>query len=117
MLSGCAFLIGVGFAIYSLQSWYVAGLITCFLMSFPQGGIPVAFGPLLLGATPKEMMGRVQAVVDTSMSGVSLISVALAGYLGQFLPVGVILMGCGILIAMAGLFGWFAIQEKASAQP
>jgi len=117
MLSGCAFLIGVGFAIYSLQSWYVAGLITCFLMSFPQGGIPVAFGPLLLAATPKEMMGRVQAVVDTSMSGVSLISVALAGYLGQFLPVGVILMGCGILIAMAGLFGWFAIQEKASAQP
>src|SRR6266487_2123155 len=79
ILSGCAFLIGVGFAIYSLQSWYVAGLITCFLMSFPQGGIPVAFGPLLLAATPKEMMGRVQAVVDTSMSGVSLISVALAG--------------------------------------
>ena len=114
ILSGCAFLIGVGFAMYSLQSWYVAGLITCFLMSFPQGGIPVAFGPLLLAATPKEMMGRVQAVVDTSMSGVSLISVALAGYLGQFLPVGVILMGCGILIAMAGLFGWFAIQEKAS---
>ncbi len=117
MLSGCALLIGVGFAIYSLQSWYVAGLVICFLMSFPQGGIPVAFGPLLLGATPKEMMGRVQAVVDTSMSGVSLISVALAGYLGQFLPVGVILMGCGLLIAMAGLFGWFAIQEKASAQP
>ncbi len=117
MLSGSALLIGVGFAIYSFQSWYVAGLIICFLMSIPQGGIPVAFGPLLLGATPKEMMGRVQAVVDTSMSGVSLISVALAASLGQILPVGVILTGCGILIALAGLFGWFAIQEKASAQP
>jgi predicted MFS family arabinose efflux permease len=117
MLSGSALLIGVGFAIYSFQSWYVAGLIICFFMSIPQGGIPVAFGPLLLGATPKEMMGRVQSVVDTSMSGVSLISVALAASLGQFLPVGVILTGCGILIALAGLFGWFAIQEKASAQP
>ncbi len=31
--------------------------------------------------------------------------------------IGVVLTGCGILIAMAGLFGWFAIQEKASAQP
>ena len=41
----------------------------------------------------------------------------LAGYRGQFLPVGVILMGCGILIAMAGLFGWFAIQGPATAQP
>ena len=116
LLSGSALLIGVGFAIYSFQSWYVAGLIICFLMSLPQGGIPVAFGPLLLSATPKMMMGRVQSVVDTSMSGVSLISVVLAGYLGQFLPVGVILTGCGILIAMAGLFGWFAIQEPATAQ-
>jgi predicted MFS family arabinose efflux permease len=117
ILSGSALLIGVGFTIYSFQSWYVAGLIICFLMSLPQGGIPVAFGPLLLGATPKEMMGRVQAVVDTGMSGVSLISVALAGFLGQFLPVGVILTGCGLLIALAGLFGWFAIQEKAPARP
>jgi predicted MFS family arabinose efflux permease len=114
MLSGSALLIGVGFAIYSFQNWYVAGLVICFLMSIPQGGIPVAFGPLLLNATPKEMMGRVQAVVDTSMSGVSLISVVLAASLGRFLPVGVILTGCGLLIAMAGLFGWFAIQEKAS---
>ena len=116
ILSGSALLIGVGFAIYSFQSWYVAGLIVCFFMSIPQGGIPVAFGPLLLNATAEEMMGRVQAVVDTGMSGVSLISVALAGYLGQFLPVGVILAGCGLLIAMAGLFGWFAIGEQASAR-
>jgi hypothetical protein len=79
--------------------------------------VPVAFGPLLLGATPKDIMGRVQSVVDTSMSGVSLISVALAGLLGQFLPVGVILTGCGIMIALAGLFGWFAIQEPTTAQP
>jgi hypothetical protein len=41
----------------------------------------------------------------------------LAGYLGQFLPVGVFLTGCGILIAMAGLFGWFAILGSATAQP
>jgi len=95
----------------------VAGLVICFFMSIPQGGIPVAFGPLLLGATAKEMMGRVQAVVDTSMSGVSLLSVILAAFLGRILPVGVILTGCGLLIAMAGLFGWFAIREQAPAQP
>ena len=116
ILSGSALLIGTGFAIYSFQSWYVAGIIICFLMSIPQGGIPVAFGPLLLNATPRGLMGRVQAVVDTSMSGVSLLSVALAGYLGQVLPIGVILAGCGLLIALAGLFGWFAIQEPLPAQ-
>jgi predicted MFS family arabinose efflux permease len=117
ILSGSALLIGVGFAIYSLQSWYVAGLVICFFMSIPQGGIQVAFRPLLINATLKEMMGRVQAVVDTGMSGVSLISVILAAFLGRFLPVEVILTGCGLLIAMAGLFGWFAIREQASAQP
>lgn len=117
ILSGSALLIGAGFAIYSFQSWYVAGLIICFFMSIPQGGIQVAFRPLLINATLKEMMGRVQAVVDTGMSGVSLISVALAASLGRFLPVGMILTGCGLLIALAGLFGWFAIQEKASTQP
>jgi MFS family permease len=117
ILSGSALLIGIGFTIYSFQSWYVAGLLICFLMSIPQGGIPVAFGPLLLNATPRGLMGRVQAVVDTGMSGVSLLSVALAGYLGQVLPIGVILTGCGLMIALAGLFGWFAIQEPALAQP
>jgi predicted MFS family arabinose efflux permease len=115
ILSGSALLIGIGFAIYSLQSWYVAGLVVCFLMSIPQGGIPVAFGPMLLLATPRALMGRVQAVVDTSMAAVSLISVALAGYLGQVLPVGMILMGCGLMIVLAGLFGWFAIREEVPA--
>ncbi len=47
-----------GFAIYSFQCHYVAGLIICFLMSIPQGGIPVAFWPMLLVATPEEMMNR-----------------------------------------------------------
>jgi hypothetical protein len=51
------------------------------------------------------------------MNGTLLSTFFIHEYLGQFLPVGVILTGCGILIAMAGLFGWFAIQEKASAQP
>jgi Na+/melibiose symporter-like transporter len=115
ILSGSALLIGVGFVIYSFQSWYVAGLVICFLLSIPQGGIQVAFRPLLINSTLKEMMGRVQAVVDTAMSGVSLISVILAASLGRLLPVGVILMGCGLLIALAGLFGWFAIREQAPA--
>ena len=117
ILSGSALLIGTGFVIYSFQSWYVAGIVIGFIMSIPQGGIPVAFGPILINATPKDLMGRVQSVVNTSMSGISLLSVVLAGYLGQFLPIGVILAGCGIMIALAGMFGWIAIREKASAQP
>jgi len=38
ILSGSALLIGVGFAIYSFQNWYVAGLVICFLMMIRVSG-------------------------------------------------------------------------------
>jgi hypothetical protein len=50
-------------------------------------------------------------VVDYGMSSIDV------GAVQMFASEGVVLTGCGILMAMAGLFGWFAIEEKASAQP
>ena len=43
-----------------------------------------------LNATPQAMMGRVQSVIETGMFGTSLISIGLAGYFGQFVPVNII---------------------------
>jgi hypothetical protein len=57
------------------------------------------------------MMGRVQSVIDTAMFGTSLLSIALAGFFGQFIPVNVIFAIGGISILLAGIFGWFAIPE------
>lgn len=65
----------------------------------------------MLNATPRAMMGRVQSVIETAMYGMSLVSVALAGYLGQFIPVYVIFAASGALIALAGLFAWFALPK------
>jgi len=115
MLTLSVILTGVGILIYSFQTFYVAGLIFNFLACLPQGGIDVGFGPLLIRSTPRTMMGRVQSVIDTAMFGTSLLSIALAGFFGQFVPVNVIFAIGGILILVAGFFGWFAIPEPPTA--
>ncbi|MEO8970515.1 MAG: MFS transporter [Ktedonobacteraceae bacterium] len=115
MLTISVFLTGLGILIYSFQTIYVAALLFNFLACLPQGGIDVGFGPLLIRSTPRTMMGRVQSVIDTAMFGISLLSIALAGFFGQFIPVNVIFAIGGILILVAGIFGWFAIPEPPVA--
>jgi len=60
------------------------------------------------------MMGRVEAVLETGMSGMSLVSVALAGFFGQFVPVYIIFATCGALIALAGAFGFVALPKDVA---
>lgn len=115
MLTISVFLTGLAILIYSFQTIYIAGLIFNFLAGVPQGGIDVGFGPLLIRTTPRTMMGRVQSVIDTAMFGTSLLSIVLAGFFGQFIPVNVIFAIGGLLILVAGLFGWFAIPEPPVA--
>lgn len=115
MLTISVFLTGLGILIYSFQTIYIAALLFNFLACLPQGGIDVGFGPLLIRSTPRTIMGRVQSVIDTAMFGTSLLSIALAGFFGQFIPVNVIFAIGGILILVAGLFGWFAIPEPPDA--
>lgn len=111
MLAGSVLLLGIGITIYAFQTWYVLALIVNFLAFIPQGGIDVGFTPLLLNSTPRAMMGRVQSVIETGMFGMSLVSIALAGFFGQFIPVYIIFATCGALIALAGMFGWFALPK------
>jgi MFS family permease len=112
ILTGGVLLTGVGLVIYSLQTWFVVALALNFVLGIPQGGINVGFTPLLLEATPQNMMGRVQSVIETAMFGMSLVSIGLAGYFGQFIPVNIIFTICGALILLAGVFGLLAAPTK-----
>lgn len=42
----------------------------------------------------------------------SLISIGLVGFFGQFIPINVIFTISGTLIALAGLFGWLTIPKE-----
>ena len=117
ILAGSVFLLGVGIIVYSFQTWIVIAIIVNFVTGFPQGGIDVGFGPLLINSTPQTMMGRVQSVIETGMFGTSLISIGLAGYFGQFVPVNIIFALGGLLIVVSGLFGWVALPNPKKERP
>ncbi|HUY77101.1 MAG TPA: MFS transporter, partial [Ktedonobacterales bacterium] len=51
-------------------------LVGCFIT-----GVNVAVGPLLLRATPRELLGRVSSVITPAVNGATLVGAALAGYL------------------------------------
>jgi MFS family permease len=112
ILTGGVFLLGLGIVVYALQTRYLVALVVSFIMCIPQGGIDVGFGPLLLNSTPQHLIGRTMSMLETAMYGASLISIAVAGYAGQFVPVNVIFVVCGSLLALGGLFGLFAIPAN-----
>ena len=114
MLTISVFLTGVGILIYSFQTIYIAALLFNFLARLPQGGIDVGLGSLLIHTTPRTMMGRVQSVIDTAMFGTSLL-LSPGRLFRPIIPVNVIFAIGGILILVAGLFGWFAIPEPPKA--
>ncbi|HZU66846.1 MAG TPA: MFS transporter [Ktedonobacteraceae bacterium] len=117
ILTGSVFLLGVGIILYSLQTWIVTALIIIFVMSIPQGGIEVGAGPLLMQATPRMLMGRVQSVLETAMYGMSLLSIALAGYFAQFIGVNIIFAVGGTLFALGGVVGWLGIPAHIKPEP
>ena len=117
ILAGSVFLLGLFLIVYAFQTQYALALIVMFITGIPQGGIDVGFTPLLLGATPRSLIGRVQSVIETAMFGISLVSIALAGYFGQFIPVYIIYAVGGVFVALAGLFGWFALPKETSSAP
>ncbi len=104
----------MGLVVFAFQTSFLLALAIIFIGSTPQGAIDVGFAPLMLSLTPQTLMGRVQAVIQTGMYGMSLLSIALAGYVAQFIPVYIIYAFCGLLIASVGLFGWFAVPEPGS---
>ncbi len=117
ILTGSVFLLGVGIIFYSLQTWIVTALIIIFVMSIPQGGIEVGAGPLLMQATPRILMGRVQATLETAMYGMSLLSIGLAGYFAQFIGVNIIFAVGGALFALGGMVGWLGIPAHITSEP
>ncbi len=67
--------------------------------------------------TPRILMGRVQSVLETVMYGMSLLSIGLAGYFAQFIPVNVIFAVSGALFALAGIVGWLGIPAHVVLEP
>ena len=123
-ISAGALLGGVFIIAYSRQSVFVAGLAMFFLLAIPFGVINTALTPLLLGAVPKEYMGRMMAVFNPVLQLGSMLSVVAAGWIAgsvlrnfsgtfaglRFGSVDVIFAGSGVLMIAAGGCAAFAFR-------
>jgi MFS family permease len=135
-ISAGALLGGVFIIAYSRQSVFVVGLVMFFLLAVPFGVMNTAMTPLILGAVPKEYIGRMMAVFNPVQQLGSMLSVVAAGWIAgsvlrnfsgtfaglRFGSVDVIFAGSGVLMIAAGGCAAFAfrpgaIQREDSPEP
>jgi MFS family permease len=89
-----------------------------FILGILVAAVNVAVGPILFHIVPKELLGRIAAIINPVLSLSSLFSLALVGYLDSkllhnfhaqmlglaFGPIDTILLGSGILATIGGLY-------------
>jgi MFS family permease len=125
-ISAGAVLGGVFIIAYSRQSVFAAGLAFFFLLAVPFGVMNTAMTPVLMGAVPKEYLGRMMAVFNPVQQIGSMLSVVAAGWIAssvlrnfsgtfaglRFGPIDVIFAGSGVLMIAAGACAAFAFRPR-----
>lgn len=124
-------LLGVGLAVYSRQTHFAAGLVLLFLLAIPMTMVNTAVAPLLLGAAPREYVGRTTAVFTPVTRLAGMLATLVAGWLlssvlrdfslsvfGMRLgPVDLIFLVSGGLIVVSGLYARVALRRADVASP
>ena len=126
------FLSGIGLFVYSRLSTFVVACVVLFLTGMPVAALNGAIMPLLLAAAPKELVGRVAAVINPAVSLASIASIALSGVLVStvlfhfhtqalglhFGPIDTVFSAAGVMILIAGTFALLRARgdEESRAQ-
>lgn len=116
---------GMLMLLYARMTSFVPGLVVTFLLGLSIAATNVAVAPLLLHATPRELIGRVSAVLNPVMILASMLSVILAGYLDSVVlhglhltlfgliigPIDTIFTLAGLLTVASGLFAMRSLRD------
>jgi MFS family permease len=122
-------LTGVGIIAYSRSTTFDIGLALLFAASIPVTIVSSVGGPILMGAAPQHLLGRVMSVFNpiqqvASIAGMVLVtdlaSTALRGFhvtvaglhLGR---IDTVFLGAGILVLVAGLWAGFPLRADRTA--
>jgi MFS family permease len=79
---------GLTMLVWSRMTTFAPALGVLFVAGILQSGLNVPAAPLVLRVTPKEMVGRVIAVVQPTIMLTSLLAMGLSGYLASTVLVG-----------------------------
>jgi len=129
LLWGSVLALGVAMLIYARLTGFGPALILIFLTGIPFATMGVVSGPLLLRATPKELLGRISALFNPLSTVALLLGTATAGYLDSLLsghfhvtfagltfgPVDTIFTGAGLLLLVAGLYAMLSLHRADEA--
>lgn len=121
---GCLFLTGLLIIIYARMTSIVSTLVVLFCVGIPITALNASIFPLLLHVTPREFLGRVSSVFNPVQSLVSMLSVALAGWLAStilnnfhqrvlglaFGPIDTIFAVAGLLFLLGGFYALVSLR-------
>jgi Na+/melibiose symporter-like transporter len=116
---------GAGLLTYSRMTSFVPGLVLLFLCGLVVTGVNASAMPLILKCTPRDMLGRVSAVLNPAISLASVGSMAIsaiivstalrdihARFLGMsFGPVDTLFSVAGVMCFGAGLFAMVRLRQ------
>jgi MFS family permease len=71
--------------LFSRMTLFGPALVLIFLAGLPTTAVSVALGPLLLRSIPRDLLGRVNAVFGTCLSGVAILAVSVISALASLL--------------------------------
>jgi MFS family permease len=122
--------LGASFVVYSRLTSFAPALVVLFLAGIVMAGVNVAVMPLVLRETPRELLGRVSAVLNQVMQTANVVSVVVAGalvstVLGDFHakalgmafgPVDTIFTVAGLLAILGGIYSAVSLRGRSAAR-
>ncbi len=122
---------GIVLTILTRMTNFTIALPFFLLIGLAEAVLNTAIGPLVLGSTPREMVGRVVSVLNPLISAAQLLSLGLAGYLASTLlrnfhqeifgltfgTYDTIFLASGVLAIFAGIYTWLALRGVTPATP
>ncbi len=122
--------LGLLIMVYARLTLFGPALGVLFLLGIPNGTLNVVIGPLLLQATPRAFVGRVEAALMSLLSLASLASIIVAGLLDGTLlrgfharvlglavgPIDTIFTGAGLLALAGGLYAARNLRYTSTLQ-
>ena len=111
-------IIGVGVAVIGglialmgLSPAFVLVLGLSFVLGLVLSPVQAALSTVIQLAVPDDKMGRVNSAIGTVTSMAMLVSMAVAGVVGDFVSLRLIYVVSGIIIAVGGVVSFFLIPE------
>jgi MFS family permease len=122
-------LCGLFLGVYARTTSFLIALGVLLLVAIPLGAMNTAVSPLLIRAVPREVLGRVFATFIPAIQSMSILGVAVAGWLSSSVLRGLdarvlgvhfgtydtIFLACGVILVIAGAYAAVALREPSTS--